>query len=379
MLFGETFFVPEDQIIFDNETRKFELESWAAFGELYYDIREDLRLTLGLRYTDEDKQSSQRTIYLNFLDDPTAPGGGYQNFQDDWQETTGRANLSWNVTDDVLLYTTAARSYKSGGFNAISPGSTILNPDLGGDPGLASFDPEYINSIEIGAKTRLFDNTLQANLTAFYYDYEDLQISKIVALTALNENTDADIMGFEGEFVYAPNVNWMFMANLAWLDTELGNFESFDPADPNQMGTTEGVISLGNANLYLPCNCPGIDVDGNEIPNAPEYSAWLLARYSHFLGNGMRLDLQGSYYYQGEFYTRTFNTADDRINSWDQWNASVVLNSANNDWYLEAWGRNLTDEDNFTGQYLQDASIGLYRTYQLLEPRTYGLTAGYRF
>jgi outer membrane receptor protein involved in Fe transport len=381
VLFGQTFLVPEDQIIFDNETRDFSLESWAAFGELYYDLSDDLRLTLGVRYTDEDKEASQRTIYLNFLDDPTGPNGGYQDFQDDWQETTGRLNLAWNLDDNVMFYANAARSYKSGGFNAISPGSTIINPELGGDPSLASFDPEYINSIEVGVKSRLLNNTLQANVTAFYYDYEDLQVSKIVALTALNENMDADIMGFEGEFIYSPTDNWNFVANLAWLDTELGDFETFDPADPNQMGTTEDIISLGNANTYLPCDCPGIDVnvDGHHIPNAPEYSIYLQARYSLLLSNGMRLDLQASYYCQDEFYTRIFNTADDNLDAWDVWNASVVLNSASDDWYLEAWGRNLTDEENFTGEYLQDASIGLYRSYQLLEPRTYGVTAGYRF
>ena len=122
-----------------------------------------------------------------------------------------------------------------------------------------------------------------------------------------------------------------------------------------------------------------MNIDGNEMPNAPEYSIYLQARYSHFLANGMRLDLQANYYYQDEFYTRVFNTEDDLIDEWDVWNASVVLTSADEDWYLEAWGRNLSDEDNFTGQYLQDAAVGLYRTYQLLEPRTYGVTAGYRF
>ena len=65
-----------------------------------------------------------------------------------------------------MLYANAARSYKSGGFNAISPGSEALNPDLGGDPSLASFVPETINSLEVGIRTRLLDNTLQANLTA---------------------------------------------------------------------------------------------------------------------------------------------------------------------------------------------------------------------
>ena len=122
-----------------------------------------------------------------------------------------------------------------------------------------------------------------------------------------------------------------------------------------------------------------MSVEDNEIPNAPEYSAFLQARYSHYLANGMRLDLQANYYYQDEFYTRIFNTEDDLVEEWDVWNASAVLHGSAENWYLEVWGRNLTNDDNFTGQYLQDAAVGLYRTFQLLEPRTYGVTAGYAF
>ena len=380
-VFGQTFGVPEELRVFDNDTKKFQLETFALFGELYYDINEKTELTIGLRYTDEDKEADQRTIYLAFADIPTPDDDGYSNFKDDWQETTGKANLSYNLNDDVMLFATVARSYKSGGFNPISSESPLLDPDLGGDPGLTSFEPEYINSIEIGAKTRLFDNTLQANLTAFYYDYEDLQVSKIVSQTSVNENTDADVYGFEGEFIWAPSENWTFTSNLSYLDTELGDLETFDTADPAQTGTSAGIVSLGNGNLVLACNCAGIEVniDGNEMPNAPEFSFYLQARYSYFLANGMRLDIQANYYYQEEFYTRVFNTKDDLIEEWDIWNASVVLNSADEDWYVEAWGRNLSDEDNFTGQYLQDPAVGLYHTFQLLEPRTYGVTAGYRF
>ena len=56
-----------------------------------------------------------------------------------------------------------------------------------------------------------------------------------------------------------------------------------------------------------------------------------------------------------------------------------MLTSAEGDWYVEAWGRNLADDDHWTGQYLQDPAVGLYRTIQLLEPRTYGLTFGYNW
>jgi len=380
-LFGQTLGIPEDQWLYDNATDPFELETSAFFGELYYDLSDDTELTFGIRYTDEKKKARQRSIYLNFLNDPGAPGGGWASYEDDWQETTGKFNINHHWDEDIMLFATVARSYKGGGFNPISDESPLLDPAQGGNPSLSGFEPEFINSIELGAKTRLFDNTLQANVTYFYYDYEDLQVSKIINQTAINENTDADIQGFEGEFIWAPTENWNFITNLSWLDTELGTLKTFDPTDPNQQGTSDGILSTGNANVLLSCGCPGIDVDinGGDIPNAPEFTVYMAAVYSFGLDNGMNIDLSANYYWQDEFYARVYNTDDDLLDSWDVWNASATLTSADESWYAEAWIRNLTDEENQTGQYTQDAAVGLYRVYQLLEPRTYGLTAGYRF
>ncbi|MCY4426530.1 MAG: hypothetical protein OXC05_05810, partial [Halieaceae bacterium] len=93
----------------------------------------------------------------------------------------------------------------------------------------------------------------------------------------------------------------------------------------------------------------------------------------------MHLELASSYYYQDEFYTRIYNTQYDLLDSWDVWNASVVLSAADESWYAEGWVRNINDDDHWTGQHLQDTAVGLYRVYQLLEPRTYGVTFGYRF
>ena len=382
-LFGETTGVPEDQWVFDNYTNDYELETWAVFGETYWDISERWEAILGLRYTDETKQSEQRTIYLTFLDGPD----DLTPFKSDSDEVTGKFNLNFHLTPDIMLYGTLARSYKGGGFNPISPESPLLDPALGGEASFADFDPEFINSVEIGAKTRLLDNTMQANLTAFYYDYEDLQVSKIVNQTALNENMDAEIYGMEAEILWAPTPSWNLMMNLSYLNSELGDYETFDPADPNQMGTVENIVSLGNQNnLTVGCPnganpCPGIPVSvkGNQVPNAPEYSMYLAGSYSWFLDNGMRLDVSTSYYWQDKFYTRIYNTADDKLDSWDVWNASTTLTSPKEDWYVEAWVRNIADDDNWTGQYLQDAAVGLYRTLQLMEPRTYGATVGYRF
>jgi outer membrane receptor protein involved in Fe transport len=392
-LYGETFQeaepingrpIPEEQWVFDNFEDGYELETWAMFGELYWSLTEKMDLTVGLRYTDEQKETERRVVYLAFLDDADT----LTPFESDSDEVTGKVNLNYHLSDEIMVYGTLARSYKGGGFNPISPESDLLNPELGGDPGLAFFEPEYINSVELGAKTRLLNNTLQANVTAFYYDYEDLQVSKIVNQTSLNENMDADIFGVEAEFLWSPSQHWNFMMNLSYLDSELGEFETFDPADPNQMGTVDGIFSAGNQNILFSDDCPGdtgscpgipVDVEGNQLPNAPEYSVYIAGSYSFFLDNGMRWDISASYYWQDEFYTRIYNTEDDLLDNWDVWNASTTLNSAEEDWYAEAWVRNIADDDHYTGQYLQDAAVGLFRSVQLLEPRTYGLTLGYRF
>jgi outer membrane receptor protein involved in Fe transport len=387
-LYGETFGVPKSQRLFDNDTHSYELDTWAVFGELYWQTTDTVSMTLGLRYTEEEKQSTQRTVYLGFLDDPNGPNDGYDNFSGEWEEPTGKFNITWDVSDDVMTYLTLSRSYKSGGFNPISADSPVLDPEIGGDPSLAEFDPEYINSIEVGAKTRLFDNTLQANITYFYYDYEGLQIAKITNQTSLNENFDASIQGFEGEFIWVPDENWRFSANIAWLDSELDGGSSLDVADINQMGTTDFIINAVNSNVYIGPGCPndqppcaGIeaDLDGNQLPNAPEFSVNLGVAYSWQLNNGMEVVAATNYYWQDEFYTRVFNTVNDTVDEWDVWNATLSLFSADGTWFAEAWGRNLNDDDHVTGQYLGDQNVGLPTNQFLLEPRTYGITLGYNF
>ncbi|MEP5566455.1 MAG: TonB-dependent receptor [Halioglobus sp.] len=383
-LYGQATGIPPEQRLFDNDTTGYKLETWAMFGELYWQASENLLVTAGLRYSEEEKSSKQRTIYLGFLDDPTAPDGGYEDFGGEWEEPTGKFNVTWDVADDVMTYVTLSRSYKSGGFNPIAGSSPILEED----PSLAEFDPEYINAFEVGVKSRLFGETLQSNISYFYYDYEGLQISTINNQTALNLNYDAAIQGIEGEFVWVPTDNWRFSANLAWLDSEMDGGSSLDTADINKLGTTENIISSPNSNLYIGPGCPegvfpcsGLEknLDGNELPNAPNFSVNLGVSYGFYLESGMELIAATNYYWQDEFYTRIFNTGNDTVEEWDVWNATLTLYSAEGSWFAELWGRNLLDDDHITGQYLGDQNVGLATNQFLLEPRTYGVSLGYNF
>ena len=388
-VFGETFGVPPSQRQFDNDTNKYELDTWAIFGETYWQATDKLLITLGLRYTDEEKKSRQRTIYLGFLDDPTAPDGGYENFGGEWDEVTGKLNANYDLSDDMMLYATLSRSYKSGGFNPISSNSNLLNPELGGDPSNADFEPEFINAFEIGIKSRFLENTLQANVTYFYYDFEDLQVSKIVSQTSLNQNVKSStIQGIEAEFIWVPTEHLRFTADISWLDTEIDDFESVDPANINQLGTTENIVTTPNANVYVGAGCPGgapvcdgipADLSGNQLPAAPEFSVNLGVAFIWPLANGMEFTAATNYYTQDSFYVRVFNAPNDEIDEWDVWNASLFLRSADDSWYAEGWVRNISDDDNITGQYLGDQNVGLATNQFLLEPRTYGLTVGYNF
>ncbi|NQX90011.1 MAG: TonB-dependent receptor [Halioglobus sp.] len=387
-LYGDYAGIPEDQWVFENLTRDYKLETWALFGETYWDITDQLQLTVGLRYSDESKKSEQRTVYLIFLNNPNGPNDGFTPFESDNDEVTGKINLNYHLTDEIMFYGTLARSYKGGGFNPISSESPLLNPAAGGNPDLADFDPEFINSIELGAKTRFLDNSVQANMSAFYYDYTDLQVSKIINQTSINENMDADVWGFEGEFLWAPTTNWNFLLNLSYLGSKLGDYKTFDPADINRQGNVVDITSGLDSNSVTSPDCPNggpscpglpIQVKGNKLPNAPEFSVYTIVGYNWFLTNGMRATLSTTYYWQDKFYTRIFNTEDDLLNNWDVWNASAILNAADDTWYGELWIRNVLDDENWTGQYLQGQAVGLFRTLQLLEPRTFGLTVGYRF
>ena len=120
--------------------------------------------------------------------------------------------VDFKVTDDNLLYASYSRGYKSGG----------INPPL--QPIFAvpeSFAPEQVDAFEIGSKNAFGNGALQLNLTAFYYKYKKLQLSKIVARTAVNDNVDADIYGFEAEAIVRPDPDVVVNLGFSYLHTKV--------------------------------------------------------------------------------------------------------------------------------------------------------------
>ncbi|MEM0952834.1 MAG: TonB-dependent receptor [Pseudomonadota bacterium] len=397
---------------FLSDTDAYEIESRAVFGELYYDFNDDIKLTVGLRYTDDEKRIRDRQLLLN-EDEETGerlfqPLGEdspvpvpFRDEVNSWQELTGRAVIDWAVADSNLLYASYSRGYKGGGFNP--PFDPIAFPNSRPD-----FEPEFVDAFEIGSKNRFFDGKLQANASAFFYDYQDLQVARIVNRTAFNENTDAEIYGVEAELLWAPDEHWLFNSNLSYLKTEIQDFSTIDTRDPaagrNDVTLIKDVMNGSNCvALVTPeefaqagrsqfNNCADLSsagvpitdgilqsLDGNSLQNSPEYSISLGVEYRATLPGNHALSTRLDYYWQDDMFARNFNREVDRIPSWDVWNAQITLMSSEQTWYARAYVKNIADDNHLVGMYLSDPSAGLFTNVFAIEPRTYGVALGYNF
>ncbi len=187
----------------------YKFTSWAGFGEVYYRIEPDLKLTGGLRYTHDKKN------FENYPSWTLLPGIGYPQegvIDQKWSEWTGRFVATWtpklDFTDQTMVYGSYAHGYKAGGANP--PGVTaftwfiypVTSPSVETHP--ATFKPEFNNAFELGTKNTLFDGSMTLNASAFVYKYKGYQISQIVDRTAVNLNFDATVRGAELESTFEP-------------------------------------------------------------------------------------------------------------------------------------------------------------------------------
>ncbi len=191
----------------------YRLTSWAAFGEVYYQVAPNVKLTGGLRFTDDKKSFDEIPSWTLVV------GEGYPTtgtLNQEWRELTGRFNVTWTpklaFTDQSLFYASYARGYKGGGANP--PGVAPLAVNVGGvavpltSPGdqthSLTYLPEFNNAFELGAKNSLLDGAMTLNGDVFLYKYQNYQISQIIDRTSINLNFNATVRGAEVESTWEP-------------------------------------------------------------------------------------------------------------------------------------------------------------------------------
>lgn len=315
----------------------------ALFGQATWNFAEHWSATAGVRYSEEEKDDFLQSVTL--LPDtellglfsprpvPAATAAGTRDVSRKWTAWTPKFGVEWRPTDDALYYVSYSKGFKSGGFNDLS----VINPP---------FDPEYVKSYEIGAKTQWLDDRLRVNASAFRYDYTDLQVSVFASLgnittTFTTNAAEATVDGIELELQAKPVRNLELGASLAWLDATYDRFV-----------TPYGTCSTANA--ALDSRCVGraglprlIDASGNRLNNAPEIKGTLSAGYGIDLASGGRVSLFAQVSHQGRVYFLPANTDVMSQKAFTLVDARIAYTTGSGALEVSAFGKNLGDEDYF--------------------------------
>ena len=341
---GSTSPIPFLQFNIEQETT-----SIAVYGQATYNFSDRLRGTVGVRWTEDEKDYTQ-SVVDNF------GGDSCRNLKvdDDWSEVTGKVGLDYDLTDDTMIYGSVSTGFKAGGFN----GGTCNN----------SFDPETLLAYEIGSKSRFADNTVQLNLSAFYYDYEDHQARLFINNASLVENaSDAVTYGFEAELLWLATERFRVDGSISLLHGEFEDFVSTDPLNP-QIGTNCDASGLG---------CQQ-QLEGNELLRSPDTKFSLSAEYDVPLGGAGMLTARGEYSYTDELYHDVFNNDFALQDDISLTNARLIWTPADgrmDGFKVIAFVNNLTDEEYVVSHSPNATTGGTLSTFA--PPRTWGVTLRY--
>jgi iron complex outermembrane receptor protein len=353
------FFGPAPYILWDGKS---ETQAYGLYAQGTYAFSDKLKLTVGARYNKDEKQGDLVYNTFGFVVEPEAaigapPGTTWAEvLDDDWDATTPKVALDYQFTDDVMGYVSATRGFKSGGFNL-----------LAGQP---PYDPEKLWSYEAGVKTRWADGRVIANLSAFYYDYEDMQVGKVVNTSAVVTNAAAaTIMGAEAELRALLGGGFEANVGLSFLDTE---YDEFLTEDPYWVGTP------GCGTLVAAPN--EVNLKGCQLPRAPEFQGVVGLSWTTPMPNGGSLTLRGDYSYRDDQYFTQFNRDVVAQDAYGLVGARVTYTAPDDKFFLTLYGDNLTDEEYFVTVLESGvAQVSVVPQAVLGAPRVAGVVAGFNF
>lgn len=334
-------------------------KSLAAYVHASMDLTEDLSLTLGGRYTKDEKDA---TVYkaLQFVNGSSSRLGGqtlstlsvatdYSN-GDSWSKFSPRVSLDYRINDEVMFYASYSEGFKSGGFDM--RGDAVKLPET-----VDGYAPETVETWELGTKTELFDSRLRLNAAIFTSDYQDVQLTVQESadggsnfVSAVLNAGKATIQGAEIEALaqLAPALTAQF--TFGYIDAE------FDE------------ILSGGVNV----------ADQWAFANTPKRSASLSLTYAHEMdtGGAITATVSGSYRDKTQIFPQVASAIDEE--AYSLFDASVVWDSADEHWTVGLYGKNLSDKEyrvggyNFANLGLESSVIGYYA-----DPRT--VTLGFKY
>ncbi len=386
-------------------------ETWALFAQGTWNLRDDLRATLGIRYTEEDKEAKQTVFATDFTEgasiatsnpisialahmvgeftthsfDENDPG-----MSRDEESLTWSANIQWDISPEVMMYASASTGFKGGGYNTFYMGASF---GAGADSREVSFDEEDVVSFELGTKMTLLDGAAVLNMAYFYTEFDDLQASIFSGNTSFTVQNVAKAVsqGIEIDGRWRATKKLTLSGSLGWIDFEYDEFPNqvctndqfvaarqgaFDAAAA--VGSFPGMIGSALAFNNATCSAAGINnLEGKTSENTPELQVSMVANYLQPIGDyqlNLSLDLNWSdeTYRAGDLDFRTLS--DDVLKV----NLAATLGPREGHWDVSLVIKNLTDETSFN--WMDDTPLfsGSYM-YAMEAPRSFTLKGRYHF
>ena len=315
-----------------------EVQSASVFIHGNYYINSQWSLTGGIRYVRETKDIDYSSI------DSTSAFIDVDHLKNKkaFNEPLPKAGINFQLNPDVLLYTSVARGYKSGGWNAdFIP--TLEN---------FQFDPEYAINYELGAKSAFFDQRLKINLAGFVTKFDDFQIFQFVqtqssgTILLLTNAGKVTTKGIELDITSLLTEHLSVSINTAFTQARFDEFK----------------------------NASGANYDDHYLPYAPEHTYFVAIDYSRPLFQQTEIYGHINYGYTDDYFSNANNNADNTIPDYFTANARLGIN-INSDWDISLWVKNITDETNLRQRSISflDVPRGLYNT-----PRSFGLAINYK-
>lgn len=381
-------------------------ETSAVFGELTYSLTDRLRLTGGVRYTVEKKTQDgqifnrqgtaagtscaaltgappvfistiaavipQAAVNGNGVAYPFPYCRDVQSGELEWNDTSWKVGLNFDVTDDSMLYATVSRGFKAGGFFAAGDNAQVGN----------TFEPETLTAYAVGSKNRFADDRLQLNAELFFWDYKDHQESYLAGLypstTApvfgfVTQAADAEIYGLDLELDALITDYDQIGLKAQYLHAEYtdANFVVARPNTQPPSTVCSPTQSTINPTRYT-VNC-----NGQQMPRSPEIS--LTAEYHHsFVFSGGAALVPGLYaQYSASYWSAVDYNPLQKQDAYTMYGADLTFRPASESWSLSAYGTNLTEEDVYSNSFMYPGTNVAMNA--LRAPRTYGVRVNVSF
>lgn len=346
-------------------------ESKAVFGQLTYAFTDTFRIVGGGRYTQEDKSLTGSTRNTSFFvpNPPSVPISGNLSFG----KFTWKAGVEWDVAPRSLIYANVSTGFKAGGFY----------PSAGRN----TYAPETLTAYTLGSKNRFFNNTVQVNLEAFYWQYKDQQISYVGPIEATPGNFAqagvtvnagrARMYGAEAEFLFQPTRNDTLGATLQYLNSRYSSLvynaisSSGAPLVTSCAVTNDTRVATPPTRLFI------VDCSGKQGVNSPELTLNLNYEHRFQLGGGYNLAAGARSRIESSSWLNLDYLDYQKRGASTTSDAYLTLTAPQGRWTLTGFVNNFENSTVFAGGLTRPITNTTILT--LRAPRTYGARVGFHF